>query len=302
MLAGRSFTAPPQLTLATPPPSKPNKQVTANKTMPPRPQQPITRSHSPSASTDSFHSVQSWHSSTTPPDLTKTESDELQESLSQVNYASDHTTTPNTITAAPSSLVVPDSCGSAEPTPRPAQFTMDKQSKESINDETEPRASRLSAFENKIQTRRRSHTGTLAIRRRALSPLPPAANLFSPPRRQTSQSRLAAIRRLPSLIIQKTIEILLSPPSYLIQLMLKVAAMIVAGEWRGLVFGFSEAGEQIPVEWDYYSDGEFSDLSDSDDYTLTTHGSNYGDNIPRTDIRRRTRYSRNDDHDSCEVD
>lgn len=46
--------------------------------------------------------------------------------------------------------------------------------------------------------------------------------------------------------------------------MLKVAKMIVSGEWRGLVFGFGESGEQIPVQWDY-SDGEFSDLEDDDD-------------------------------------
>ncbi|KAI0097446.1 inheritance of peroxisomes protein 1-domain-containing protein [Nemania sp. FL0031] len=301
MLAGRSFTAPPQLTLVTPPPSKSDKQVTVNKTILPQPQPSRASFHSPSASTDSFHSVQSWHSSMSPPDLTKPESDELLESSSQVNYSSDHTTTPrNSVKVVPSSLVVPDSCGSAEPTPRPAEFITNKQPEESNNTESEPRASRLSAFENKLQTRPRSHTGTL--RRRALSPLPPAANLFSPPRRQTSQSRLAAIRRLPSVIIQKTIEILLSPPSYLLQLILKVAAMIVAGEWRGLVFGFSDAGEQIPVEWDYYSDAEFSDLSDSDDYTLTAHGSNYGDNVPRTNVRRRTRYTRNDDHDNCEVD
>lgn len=45
--------------------------------------------------------------------------------------------------------------------------------------------------------------------------------------------------------------------------MLKVAAKILAGEWRGLVFGFGESGEQIPVQWDY-SDGEFSDWEDDD--------------------------------------
>ena len=37
--------------------------------------------------------------------------------------------------------------------------------------------------------------------------------------------------------------------------MLKVAARISAGEWRGYVFGFGEAGETIPVRWDW-SDGD----------------------------------------------
>lgn len=46
----------------------------------------------------------------------------------------------------------------------------------------------------------------------------------------------------------------MSPPSHLINLMLKVAARIAAGEWRGLVFGVDERGEQIPVQWDWSED------------------------------------------------
>jgi hypothetical protein len=52
-------------------------------------------------------------------------------------------------------------------------------------------------------------------------------------------------------VIQKTCEILFSPPSHLITLMLKVAARIAAGEWRGYMFGFGEGGERIPVRWDW---------------------------------------------------
>jgi len=37
--------------------------------------------------------------------------------------------------------------------------------------------------------------------------------------------------------------------------MLKVAARIAAGEWRGYVFGLGEGGERIPVRWDW-SDGD----------------------------------------------
>ncbi|KAL2260769.1 hypothetical protein VTK26DRAFT_5144 [Humicola hyalothermophila] len=51
-------------------------------------------------------------------------------------------------------------------------------------------------------------------------------------------------------VLHKTCEILMSPPSHLISLMLRVAARIVAGEWRGLVFGTGEAGERVSVEWD----------------------------------------------------
>lgn len=108
--------------------------------------------------------------------------------------------------------------------------------------------------------------------------LPSAADLFpttyrnSPPPPQQQQpsrqpssstssssvtsSRLAlAVRRLPTAIIHKTLEILLSPPSHLVDLMLRVAARIAAGEWRGYVFGLGEGGERIPVRWDW-GDGD----------------------------------------------
>jgi hypothetical protein len=96
--------------------------------------------------------------------------------------------------------------------------------------------------------------------------LPSAADLFPTYRssscststsqpKATGPSRLALVRNLPKAIIHKTLEILLSPPSHLVDLMLKVAARIAAGEWRGYVFGFGEGGERIPVRWDW-SDGD----------------------------------------------
>lgn len=315
MLAGRSFTAPPQLTpMAST--STSEKQATAGRVMPPQPQQSPAKGQSPSVSTDSFHSVQSWHSSIAPPlaspcleapsmhDFSpETDSAERSGPPSQVNFSSNDTTTPeNSMKVFPSSPVVSDSCGSAEPTLRPAQFNMDERYQESIDSESSLGLSRLSTFENRLRVRRRSHGGNLSAGRRALSPPPPAANIFSPSPRQASRSRLAVVRELPTTILQKTFEILLSPPSYLINLILKVAAKIAAGEWRGLVFGFGEAGEQIPVQWDYYSDGEFSELSDSDDYALTTHSSANHDSVPRTNLRHRNRSTRGHHHEGCEVD
>ncbi|KAB5533580.1 inheritance of peroxisomes protein 1-domain-containing protein [Coniochaeta sp. 2T2.1] len=104
-------------------------------------------------------------------------------------------------------------------------------------------------------------SSSISPSRGALPRLPSAADLF-PSYSRTShssqlaqQSRLSLVRNLPKAIIHKTIEILLSPPSHLIDLMLKVAARISAGEWRGYVFGFGEAGETIPVRWDW-SDGD----------------------------------------------
>jgi len=112
-------------------------------------------------------------------------------------------------------------------------------------------------------------SSSISPSRGALNRLPSAADLF-PTYRSTSYSsssttsqlhkppaasRLSLVRNLPKAIIHKTIEILLSPPSHLIDLMLKVAARIAAGEWRGYVFGLGEGGERIPVRWDW-SDGD----------------------------------------------
>ncbi|KAI1117830.1 inheritance of peroxisomes protein 1-domain-containing protein [Nemania sp. NC0429] len=314
MLSGRSFTSPPQLT-STASPLTSKKSVMEGGVIPPQPQQGPAQGQSPSASTDSFHSVQSWHSSITPPlvsprpdasgmqDLSsETDNAGLLGPPSHVTFSSNHVATPEkTINVVSGSSVVSDSCGSAEPTPRPARFIKDERYPGPIESESGPGLSPLLTLKDKPRIRRRSHAGSLSMGRRALSPLPPASTIFSPSPRRTSRSRLAAARGLPTTIIQKTIEILLSPPSYLISLILKVAAKIAAGEWRGLVFGFGEAGEQIPVQWDYYSDDEFSDLSDSDDYALTTRSSGGGDSVPRTELRHRSRSAR-DDHDSCQVD
>ncbi|KAK4161660.1 inheritance of peroxisomes protein 1-domain-containing protein [Cladorrhinum sp. PSN259] len=136
--------------------------------------------------------------------------------------------------------------------------------------------------------RRATTSSSISPDRRALSPLPSAADLFTPrqPQRQGSPkqntSPVAALRRLPMTVIHKTYEILLSPPSHLINLMLKVAARIAAGEWRGLVFGTGEDGERIPVQWDW---------SDEEDSLRFSH---QHARIPR---RRRGWTRTYDDHD-----
>jgi hypothetical protein len=40
--------------------------------------------------------------------------------------------------------------------------------------------------------------------------------------------------------------------------MLRVAARITAGEWRGLVFGTGEGGERVSVTWDWSDDEDVS--------------------------------------------
>lgn len=119
-------------------------------------------------------------------------------------------------------------------------------------------ASRASSVSN-TPMRHRAATTSVAISHRnprALSPLPPAANLLTVDLNNRASSTARAIRRIPSSIFNKTCEILISPPAHLISLMLKVAERITAGEWRGFTFGMGEDGEVLDVRWDWTDDGE----------------------------------------------
>lgn len=113
-------------------------------------------------------------------------------------------------------------------------------------------------------------------------------------------------------IIAKTYEMILGPPSSLIRLILKVAAKIASGQWRGLVYGYGEDGEEIPVQWDY-SEGEFSDWSDDEhdqhdrshkqgkrEHRHSRHRNNAQDMTAEDEMRRRP--SSSDDSRSWGVD
>jgi hypothetical protein len=73
-----------------------------------------------------------------------------------------------------------------------------------------------------------------------------------------AQNARITLGALPMLLIAKTCGLLLRPPSYLISLMLRIAARITAGEWRGNAMGYDPTGENIPVDWDY-SDSEWEE-------------------------------------------
>ncbi|KAI1430684.1 inheritance of peroxisomes protein 1-domain-containing protein [Xylaria sp. CBS 124048] len=301
LLAGPPVITPPQLTLVASPPSRSDDQFTAENASQIQLSPGLAEGQSPSASTDSFHSVQSCQPPTTPQLSSRpsscldehTKFETPQSTLAESAVLSPELALPsgepimpgNAKYDVPDLAAALDSSRSTEFTTRYAPTAVSKRSDKTGGRGHRRKASRLSTFEEKRPSRRRSHAN-LSISRRSGSPLPPAANLFSPPRRPISQGPLAVVRQLPAAFVQKTVEILLSPPGHLVNLMLKVAAKIAAGEWRGLVFGFGEAGEQIPVQWDYYSDGDYSDLSDDDDYIITDHSPSRKYSISRTDGRR----------------
>ncbi|KAK7960576.1 hypothetical protein PG988_011790 [Apiospora saccharicola] len=239
-------------------------------------------------SSDSFHSLQSsqsWHSPITPSAASPPRSRERSPSPHRFPYPHDNitfktpkvrvnkentenVTTPRTdITMMPNSAAATNHTDSPM-TPMPRSPSEDSKLASPAYIESVKEEIRTSALADRpvLRNRARSASHTMSIsQRRGLSPLPPAANLFTPPRQSRPASRLETVRKLPSTILNKTVEIFMSPPGHLVHLMLQVAAKIAAGEWRGLVFGFNEGGEKIPVQWDY-SDGEISSWEDDDDY------------------------------------
>ncbi|KAI5460244.1 inheritance of peroxisomes protein 1-domain-containing protein [Mariannaea sp. PMI_226] len=238
--------------------------------------------HRRRGSDDSFGSVQSWHSQSAPPPSTPLSrpdihATELGEQSSSKGLVVNDADTYRTLTEMSDSWE-PGSENDSEAsqtniTPLPGDDLSPKAT-EDFSTKTEidanlARAPTTVMRRRQTLTSHRPTTGSISVGRTALSPLPSAADLFAPAQtmdRRPLKSKLEKVKNLPMTIIYKTLEMLLGPPSYLIALMLKVAAKIVAGEWRGLVFGYDDDGAEIPVQWDY-SEGDFSDWSDDEPYT-----------------------------------
>ncbi|KAF3349744.1 hypothetical protein VD0002_g1493 [Verticillium dahliae] len=293
--AGRSLAVPPQLTLITSPPSK----SAASKQSPTRLPEDAKGQISPAGSSDSFHSVQSWQSPlSSPGSQPKTPSTFpyphdnilMPMRMSQYRDISDLTVTPDTKrTWDAASFGTNESSQESAATAPDMTSEMAEQAGKDSSADSEAKSTAVARRRPSI--RHRATASSISVSR-ALSPLPPAANLFSPTatsmRRLPTRSRLDIVRRVPMAIVAKTCEILLSPPSHLMNLMLRVAARIAAGEWRGMMFGYGESGETIPVQWDY-SDGELSDWGDDDDFYMSqTEGSRAPSVADQREARDRT--------------
>ncbi|GKT39879.1 uncharacterized protein ColSpa_00060 [Colletotrichum spaethianum] len=268
--AGRALV--PQLTLVTSPPSKSAMRSTPI----------LDDAASPTGSTDSFHSSRSWHSPVTPvprspaSDVSPTRfpypHDNILIPKKPWHYrdVSDLTVTPETRRTwdATSSLTDDSSQESAATAPDMASEVVEQPDKVALSEDE----AATSAVARRPYIRHRSTTSSISVSHRTLSPLPTAANLFattnSQARHHPLRSRLELVRRIPMVIVSKTCEVLLGPPSHLIALMLQVAAKIAAGQWRGMMFGFGEGGETIPVQWDY-SDDEYDSWGENDDFYLS---------------------------------
>ncbi|KAN0101923.1 Inheritance of peroxisomes protein 1 domain containing protein [Hyaloscypha variabilis] len=256
--SSRSVTAPPVLSLITSPPSK-------HRTNSPLRSSTVVESDSDfSSSVESFHSVQSWHSPLAPPSPPASGPSSPSSSYPYPHNnivlpkRPHHKRDTSEITVTPETPRVWDMDESTKPStsrnssPHPQTPTLITDAGEKSDEE---QFEVLTPPTVRPTIRHRATTSSNS-RRRALSPLPPAVNLFSPPRRRSR--RLQTARHLPTAIIQKTCEILLSPPSHLFHLMISIASKIAAGEWRGVLSGHGEA-----VHWDfedeYSGEGWFED-------------------------------------------
>ena len=125
-------------------------------------------------------------------------------------------------------------------------------------------------------------------RRRAHSPLPSPANLYTP-RAQLSGHHLT------SAILQKTCSIILGPPVQLVALMLNLAARFASGTLKGESYTYRERGQPIPCSWELSEDEKENEGKDEweDDY-----GFSLGD----TPEQKRGRRMTDDNGGSWEID
>ncbi|TDZ51599.1 hypothetical protein CTRI78_v007561 [Colletotrichum trifolii] len=309
--AGRAL-VPPQLTLVTSPPSKAAEKQTSVQEDAGNTKDAV----SPTGSADSFHSVRSSYSPITPvprspasdasPTTFPYPHDNILIPKKTLHYRdiSDLTVTPDTRRTwdATSSLTDDSSQESAATAPDVVSEAVEQPDKAALSEDE----AASSAMARRPHIRHRATT-SISVGHRTLSPLPPPANLFVPTtttvRRQPFlRSQLEIVRRIPMAIVSKTCEVLLGPPSHLIALMLQVAAKIAAGQWRGMMFGFGEGGETIPVQWDY-SDDEYSSWGEDDDYYLSQVESSRANSVIGTDESdERTADGTSDTGRSWEVD
>ena len=255
--ASRAITAPPQLTLRTTPPSNPSSNTASRHS---------TRVQSPSVSSsmDSFHSFHSPisplppsppYSTPSSPTLNACDEDTIQNH--RVRSLKGDRLDPTLSRDAsqqwiikPTPLESESQAESSPPLPQTPTLISDtaSQGDDSWSEAVTP------SPRTQLRQRRSS-------RRRAPSPLPAPANIYSP------SARLSG-HHLTTAILQKTCSLLLGPPVQLVALMLNIARKIARGSYCGFTFGTGESGQRIPCSWDF-SDTEDDDVWDEDDYGVS---------------------------------
>jgi hypothetical protein len=109
---------------------------------------------------------------------------------------------------------------------------------------------------------------TGASQKRAFSPMPPAQNLFCPPKHNPG-------RDFTNALVRKTCEIVLGPPAHLVSVMLRIATSIS----HGFSFGtYRVRAEKIPCSWESDDEADWAE----DDFGIPLN------NIREPAVRRQT--------------
>ncbi len=242
---GRNITAPPQLSLRTPPPSS---NTTTKKTSLVH----VGNGSSLSSSSDSFHSFHSplsplppsppYSNPSSPFTLPENEGLKLRRTRSfkwDTSREENNADFPGVwdMTSPEPAEEMDISSPTFPKTPTHIGGTA------SQNEDIWPEAITPSPA-----TELRSRRPVSPPRRQTPSPLPLPANLYSPGCHLSGH-------HLTTAILQKTCSLLLGPPVQLVALMLNIASKIAKGAYRGASFGYGESGQKIPCSWDF-SDAE----------------------------------------------
>lgn len=242
---GRAITAPPQLTLQTMPASEHSTEALPIPKL-------IRDSSSVASSVDSFHSFHSPISPLPPSPSFFGPPSPLPESYDTLDVTRtrrhNRDVSDTTITDSAPELWDTTSVRSGEdtayhvPLDLPATPTLEIDAA-SLDEDHWSEAVTPSPT---MEIRRRA----LNSKRRSKSPLPSAANLYSP---YSPRSHMSG-HHFTNAILQRTCSLLLGPPVQLVALMLRIAAKIAKGAFRGSSFGFDDGGQRIPCSWDFSSD------------------------------------------------
>ena len=248
VVTGRTVTAPPHLSFQTSPPSSSSRLVA---TVPASAQE----SSSFSSSVDSFHS---FHSPISPLPRSPPSPDayNLEHATGDlpVSRTRGHNREESQATITESSRQLCSISGTEvdqlPDRPRTPALTSDTTSQDEEWEQIKtPSPPGLRVRQNVVK------------KRRNLSPLPSSTNIYTPysPRRNMSGHHLTTA------ILQRTCSLLLGPPIQLVALMLRIAAKIARGAFRGESFGWGDGGQKIPCSWDF-SDGSDGEVWEEDDY------------------------------------
>lgn len=287
--AGRTVTAPPHLSLRTPPPPS----TSGNGTAAPSIVNPNRNTSTFSSSVESFHS---FHSPITPlppsppsPNSSASSPDTGAAGLYNAKIRH-HKRDVSEVTVTENSGEPWDHIETSATEENEYHSLPDfPQLASSLQENSPPNLSQTSSScAESTEPPRVRVRNTRKFRIRTPSPLPSSTNLYSP---YSPQARFSS-HNLTTAILQRTCSLLLGPPVQLVALMLRIAAKITQGVFHGTAFGMNDTGQRIPCSWDF-SDGSGDDEQGAteDDETEDEEEDDYGISLGKTvsgkDVRSR---------------